>query len=76
MTQLHSFLGLSNYFRSFIQGYSILVTSLTHLTRKDVKFIWIDQCREFFKWVKYALTHVPILLVKDLKSYVMFPCWV
>ena len=44
VSQLHSFLGLNNYIHRFIQGYSTLVASLTHLTRKDVKYIWIDQC--------------------------------
>ena len=32
VSQLHSFLGLNNYFYQFIQGYSILVTLLYHLT--------------------------------------------
>ena len=42
VNQLRSFLGLCNYFHKYIQGYSTLVVPLTHLTRKDVKFIWIS----------------------------------
>ena len=61
VSQLRSFLGLSNYFRRFIQGYSTLVAPLTHLTRKDVKYIWTEQCQESFEGVKYALTHAPVL---------------
>ena len=34
---------------------------MTHLTRKDVKYIWIDQCQESFEGVKYALIHAPVL---------------
>ena len=61
VSQLRLFLGLSNYFRQFIQGYSTLVVLLTRLTRKDVTYIWIDKCQESFEGVKYALTHAPVL---------------
>jgi len=63
VSQLRSFLGLCNYFRRFIQGYSTLVAPLTHLTRQDVKFTWTDQCEESFEGVKYALTHAPVLIL-------------
>ena len=61
VSQLRSFLGLSNYFRQFIQGYSSLVVHLIHLTRKNVKYIWTDQCQESFEGVKYALTDARVL---------------
>ena len=40
-----------------------MVALLTHLTKKDVKFTWTRQCEESFKEVKYALTHVQILIL-------------
>ena len=61
LNQLHSFLGLSKYFRRFIQGYSTLAAHLTHLTRKNVKYIWSEQCQESFEGVTYALTHAHVL---------------
>ena len=61
VSHLRSFLGLCNWFRRFIQGYSILVPLLTHLTRKDVKYIWIGQYQESFEIVKYASTDAPFL---------------
>ena len=63
VNQLRSFLDLYNYFRKFIQGYSTLVAPLIHLIRKDVKFTWTSQCEESFEGIKYALTHVPILIL-------------
>ena len=60
---MRSFLGLSNYFCRFIQGYSTLVAPLTHLTRKDVKYIWTKQCQKSFEGVKFALTHAHVLSV-------------
>jgi hypothetical protein len=32
---VRSFLGLANYFRRFLQGYSKMVVPLTNLTKKD-----------------------------------------
>ena len=38
VVQLHSFLGLCNYFKHFIQGYSTLVAPLTNLILRDSKY--------------------------------------
>ncbi len=42
--EIHSFLGLAEYYRCFVKGFSILVSPLTKLLRKDVKFQWTDKC--------------------------------
>jgi hypothetical protein len=39
-----SLLGLANYFRRFLQGYSKMVVPLTDLTRKDMRWIWTSEC--------------------------------
>jgi hypothetical protein len=40
MTDVRSFLGLTGYYRKYVQGYSRLVGPLFDLTRKDVAFVW------------------------------------
>lgn len=66
--ELRSFLGLSNYFRRFIQGYSTIVLPLHQLTRSGVKFHWTAQCNEAFEQVKYCLTHAPVLTLPDFSK--------
>ena len=62
---IRSFLGLANYFRKFIQGYSTMVASLTRLTRNAVSFEWSDACQQAFEAVKLALVQAPVLATPD-----------
>lgn len=63
--QLCSFMRLCNSFKRFIQGYPILVTRLTNLIWHDSKYSWIVQCQKAFDKVKYALTHVFMLVLPN-----------
>ena len=36
--EIHSFLGLTRYYRRFIEDFSRLATPITRLTRKEVKY--------------------------------------
>ena len=60
-----SFLGLAGYYRRFIEDFSRIATSMTRLTRKEVKFEWDNQCEETFQELKRRLTSAPILIVLD-----------
>jgi hypothetical protein len=61
INHLRSFLGLSNYFRKFVQGYSTLVAPLTELTKEDKPWAWTPACQQAFDGVKAALTNPPVL---------------
>jgi hypothetical protein len=63
---VRSFLGLVNYFRRFLQGYSKMVVPLTNLTRKDMHWIWSSECQEAFEKVKHAVTNAPVLAPPEL----------
>ena len=53
VSQLRSFLGLGNYFRTWVQGWSALVRPLTSLTRKSVAWDWTPACQHAFEGVAW-----------------------
>jgi len=50
--EIKSFVGLTGYYRRFIEGFSKIVAPLTQLTRKDQPFAWTDKCEESFQELK------------------------
>ncbi|KAI3680701.1 hypothetical protein L6452_35475 [Arctium lappa] len=60
-SEVRSFLGLAGYYRKFIQDFSRIATPLTTLTRKNVKFIWVEAQKEAFGKLKESLSSAPIL---------------
>ena len=56
VTEVWSFLGLSGYYRRFIEWFSKIAGPLHGLTRKGVKFEWTDRCEGSFQMLKEWLT--------------------
>ena len=63
MTEIRSFLGLTGYYRRFIEGFSKISLPLTRLTQKGVKFEWSDDCEHSFQELKERLVTNPILTI-------------
>jgi hypothetical protein len=70
LTQLRSFLGLSNYFRRFIKNYSTMIAPLTTLTKKNKSVVadWDASCTAAFAAVKQALMSAPVLVAPDFTA--------
>ena len=60
--EVRSFLGLVGYYRRFVQGFSIITSSLTRLLRKGVKFEWDDKCQSSFERLKEILVEASVLI--------------
>ena len=58
-------MGLTGYYRRFIEYFSQLVAPMTRLTRKEVKCEWSDLCEKAFQELKRRLTSAPILIVPE-----------
>ena len=62
---VRSFLGLANYYRTFVPGFSDLAEPLTTLTEKNTSFVWSDRCEDAFVSLKEKLSSPPILAYPD-----------
>ena len=62
VTEVRSFLGLAGYYRRFVQGFSVIASSLTRLFREGVKFEWDDKCQSNFERLKEILVEAPMLI--------------
>jgi len=68
VTNVRSFLGLTRYYRKYICGYSRMVSPLFKLTKKDVAFVWNQDCQRAFDALKRALVGASILVRPDFKE--------
>ncbi|GJR12691.1 putative reverse transcriptase domain-containing protein [Tanacetum coccineum] len=60
-TKVCQFLGLADYYRRFIQGFSKIAKPLTKLTQKNKKYIWGKDQETAFQLLKQKLCEAPIL---------------
>ena len=59
--EVRSFLGLAGYYMRFVQNFSIIASPLTKLLRKNVKFVWNEECQDSFDELKACLTSASVL---------------
>jgi len=58
---IQSFLGFANFDRHFIYNYSDITVPLTRLTCKGTPWVFSDDCRKSFEFLKNSFTTAPIL---------------
>ncbi|GKC50075.1 putative nucleotidyltransferase, ribonuclease H [Tanacetum coccineum] len=66
VTELRSFLGLVNYYRMFIMGYSAIASPLTDLLKKKKAWIWDEECQALFESLKKAVMEELVLRLTDV----------
>ena len=64
-TQVKAFLGLTGYYRKFVQGYSRVALPLTEATRNTPRFEWGPEQQRAFDQLKQLLTSAPVLAHPD-----------
>ncbi|KAL6455153.1 hypothetical protein MHYP_G00364060 [Metynnis hypsauchen] len=63
--QVRQFLGLTSYYRRFIQDYARHAEPLFALTKHDSSFVWDEKCEAAMKFLKGCLTSAPVLRFPD-----------
>ncbi|XP_055822035.1 uncharacterized mitochondrial protein AtMg00860-like [Solanum dulcamara] len=72
-TEVRSFLGLTGYYRRFVEKFASILAPLTRLTQKATKFLWTDTCERSFQLLKEKLTTTPVLtLPEEAEGYVIY----
>ncbi len=61
VTQVQAFLGLTGYYRNFVQDYARVAKPLIDLTQKGMPFLWGQYQKEAFENLRQKLISAPIL---------------
>uniref|UniRef100_A0A0V0HH59 Putative ovule protein n=1 Tax=Solanum chacoense TaxID=4108 RepID=A0A0V0HH59_SOLCH len=64
-TDIRSFLGLTGYYRRFVEDFSSIASPLTALTQKKTKFVWSEACEKSFQELKDRLTSASVLTLSE-----------
>ena len=65
VTDVRSFMGITGYYHTFIEGFSKIMNPITSLHKKGKRFIWDQKFEEIFNKLKELLTTTPILKIVD-----------
>jgi transposase InsO family protein len=72
LRDVRAFIGISSYYRKYINGYARTAAPLTALLSKGRAFEWTQECQHAFDELKRALTNPPILaLPQDNCQYIL-----
>jgi len=66
--ELQIILGLANYYNRFIKNYADYTVPLCRLLKREVDFVWTDECEIALSNIKKALTSFPTLRMPDFNK--------
>ena len=69
VTYIRSFMGITGYYRRFIEGFSKIAYPITSLKKNGIRFTWSQKCQDNFDKLKGLLTTTPILRVAYPDKY-------
>ena len=73
LTELRGFIGLCNYYRRFVKGYSWYTAPLTDLTKKGA-FSWSEGAEKSFQKMKEVMSSCPVLALPYFSKPFVLEC--
>ncbi|XP_050295859.1 uncharacterized protein LOC126735794 [Anthonomus grandis grandis] len=74
VTDIRRIVGLTSWYRRFVPNFSTIVSPLTSLTMKNVKFVWSPECENAFNTIKEKLVSAPVLSCPDFDLPFIIQC--
>jgi hypothetical protein len=71
---IKSFIGMAEYYRRFIEGFSKIAKPMITLLGNKVEFKWTQKCQEAFEALKENLTMAPVLVLPDVHKPFLVYC--
>ena len=72
--EVRRFMGMTSYYRRFVNDFSAISTPITSLTSTKNKFVWTPEAHESFLKLKSALISSPVLICPDYKKPFTIHC--
>ena len=74
LRQCRAFVGLCQYYRRFVPNFSDVAAPLHALTKKGVRFVWSNDCRDAFEDLKRALVSADVLALPNDHDHFILDC--
>lgn len=74
LRQSRAFVGLCQYYRRFVPGFSDVASPLHSLTKKGARFLWTDECQKAFDALKAMLIGANVLALPTEDGRYVLDC--